>query len=324
MSLISQIQEPVAKHLEDFNRYYSQLFEVPSRSLRVILRYALRERGKQIRPLLVYLSAAATGGVSNITPVAAAMVELVHNASLLHDDVVDQADLRRCSPTIFRLWKAKGAVLAGDYMLSQGLKLAVESGNYQLLAYLNQAVQLMSVGELEQLQRARRQMIDEEGYYAIIRGKTAALLAACTASGAFSAHASPETIEQFRIFGENLGIAFQIKDDILDFSFSMTLGKRRGNDLREGKITLPVIHALRVLPSSQFREYLRLVRRAQFDRSSLQKAIDFVRESPGIDYANAQVEKFTLLAKRAIASLPASPYIESLYQLADYLVKRTV
>lgn len=322
MSTISEIMAPVKREFDEFNRYYEQLFDVPSRPLRIILHYTLRGKGKQIRPLLVHLSAAACGGITETTKVAAAMVELVHNASLLHDDVVDQAELRRGIPTVYRLWKAKGAVLAGDYMLTQGLKVAVDTGNYQLLTHLNHAVQLMSVGELEQLQRARRQQVDEEGYFAIIKGKTAALLSACAASGAYSANASEERIEQLRLFGENLGIAFQIRDDILDFSENPLLGKKAGNDLKEGKVTLPTIHALRSLPTSSYKKHLRLVRRAHHDSKALKEAIRFVKESDGLAYAASQVEEYTHRAKMSIAALPPSEYTDALNRLADYLVGR--
>ncbi len=322
MGKLAQIQAPIAQDLEAFNRYYEEVMTVPSRALGLILRYVLKGRGKQLRPMLVYLAAGACGGITETTPVAAAMVELVHNASLLHDDVVDQADLRRGLPSVYKLWKAQGAVLTGDYMLGLGLRLAVETGQYRLLDFMNSAVQAMSTSELEQLQRARRQVLDEEGYYEVIQGKTAALLAVCTQSGAYSAGASEEVVETLRAIGENIGMAFQIRDDILDFSPNPGIGKKSGNDLKEGKITLPVIYALDALEGRERSKFSKLILKAKRDDASRRAALRFVQESEGITRAEANVREFTESAVRLIESLPETHYSASLRLLAEYLVTR--
>lgn len=322
MGTLAQIQAPIAKELEAFNRYYEEVMEVPSFALRVILRYVLRGRGKQLRPTLVYLASGACGGITDTTPVAAAMVELVHNASLLHDDVVDQADLRRGLPSVYRLWKSQGAVLTGDYMLALGLRLAVQTGQYRLLDFMNAAVQEMSRSELEQLQRARRQMLDEEGYYKVIRGKTAALLAVCMQSGAYVAGATEEVVETMRLVGENIGMAFQIRDDILDFSSSPGIGKKSGNDLKEGKITLPMILALEGLDRREQKRCTSLLLRARRDETARKEALRFVRNSRGIPLAEEKVAEFTQKAKGLLDELPASEFVTSLKLLAEYLVTR--
>lgn len=318
----ARIQAPVAEHLKGFNAYFDSLIDLPKGALGLALRYALSTRGKQLRPLVVFLSAGAAGGVGEVTRVAAAMVELVHNASLLHDDVVDQAELRRGLPAVYKLWRAKGAVLVGDYMLGLGLQLAVQSGCYELLAHMNRAVQQMSQSELEQLRRAKMRRDDEAGYYEVIRGKTAALLSVSAASGATSVQAPAHAVEALSVYGENLGMAFQIRDDILDFSRHSILGKRAGNDLREGKRTLPVFYAMQGLSGQEARRCARLIVRAQYDEAALDEAIDFVVNSGALERAGERVSHYTRLAVEALAALPQSECVDSLSLLADYLVSR--
>lgn len=322
MATLADIKAPVEQHLKEFGSYYADILHAQSYSLRIVFQYALRHPGKQLRPLIVYLAAGAAGHISPTTQTAAAMVELVHNASLFHDDVVDQADLRRGFPTIHRLWKAKGAVLAGDYMLALGLRIAVQTGQYALLERLSGAVQVMATGELEQLRRARKQQADEEGYYTIIKGKTAALMAACAAAGAISANAPQPIIDTLDIYGENLGIAFQIQDDILDFSSKTIIGKPTSNDLREGKITLPTIYALEGLPKNEYASALKLVRSAKKNRKHLAAAVQFVKSTNSLERATQRAEHFTLAAKAALEPLEPSPYKTALLSLADLLTNR--
>ncbi len=322
MPTLNDILAPIASQLKEFQSYYAHVQEVPSRSLHYVLRYLLRKSGKQLRPALVYLSAAAAGGISETTRVAAAMVELVHNASLIHDDVVDQAELRRGLPAVYKIWKTRAAVLAGDYMLALGLKLAVNSGQYRFLEYMNHAVQQMSTGELEQLRRARRFEIDEESYFRIIQAKTAELLAVCTATGALSAGAPSEVIDAFQQFGILLGMAFQIRDDILDFNLTPSIGKMPGNDLKEGKVTLPLLYALQDLESAEQKKRLSQVRRARKSFVVRQKLILWLHDTEGLLRAEEKVLALTEQAKQALEPVPDSEAKRALCQLADYLVAR--
>lgn len=323
MGKLSEIARPVSVELAEFRRYYRSVHEVPSYALRVVLWYVLRKPGKQIRPLLVYLSAAACGGVREGTKVAAAMVEMVHNASLLHDDVVDDSALRRGAPSVYRLWKAKGAVLAGDYMLAEGLRLAVRSGEYRLLDLMNGAVQKMSRGELSQLRRARRNEFSIDGYYEVIAGKTAALLSASAAAGALSARATDGEVELFGRFGERLGMAFQVRDDILDFSSSKSIGKSVGNDLQEGKYTLPVLYALETVEGRAKHSMIGRLRHARKDVACRREVARFVVESGALGRAADTVKRFVEEGKNALAGVSESPAKRSLMALADYLVERT-
>lgn len=322
MGKLSEFAQPVAAELAEFQRYYRSVQEVSSYALRVILWYVLRQPGKQIRPLMVYLSAAACGGVRESTKVAAAMVEMVHNASLLHDDVVDNSALRRGAPSVYRIWKAKGAVLAGDYMLAEGLRLAVEAGEYRLLEIMNSAVQKMSRGELSQLRRARRGEFSIEGYYEIIEGKTASLLSASAAAGALSAGATDEEVSRFGRFGERLGMAFQVRDDILDFSTARAVGKSVGNDLQEGKFTLPVLYALETVVGTERKSFIKQLRRARTDETIRRKVAHFVSESGALERSAATVQRFVEEGKSALQGVPDSRAKHSLMELADYLVAR--
>ncbi len=321
MPTLNDILAPIALDLRAFQTYYAQVQEVPSRSLHYVLRYLLRKGGKQLRPALVYLSAAAAGGVSDSTRVAAAMVELVHNASLIHDDIVDQAELRRGLPAVYKIWKTRAAVLAGDYMLALGLKLAVTSGEYRFLEYMNHAVQEMSSGEIEQLRRARKLELDSNSYFHIIRAKTAELLAVCSATGALSAGAPQPTVDAFHRFGILLGMAFQIRDDILDFS-SFDSGKLPGNDLKEGKVTLPLLYALEGLEPLVYKRRLRQIRRARRWLTVRLRLIRWVHSTEGVQRAEGKVLALTEEAKEALAPIPDSAAKRALFQLADYLVAR--
>lgn len=322
MRSVNEILEPIEDDLRDFKQYYMQLLNAPSRSISYVLRYIMRQGGKQLRPALVYLSARTAGQVASMTRVAAAMVELVHNASLIHDDVVDQADFRRGLPAVYKIWKTKAAVLAGDYILALGLKLAVETGHYALLEYLNHAVQEMSMGEIEQLRRSRKLQLDEEGYFRVIRGKTAELLSVCTATGALSAGVDNYTVELFKQFGIQLGIAFQIRDDILDYTPSIILGKLAGNDIKEGKITLPLLYALESLDGTERKKTLCEIRRAKKNVLVREKLIRWVRSTNALERAEQKVAEITEQAKQLLAPIADSEAKHALFELADYLVAR--
>jgi octaprenyl-diphosphate synthase len=235
MSSLSSIKKPVEKDMAEFEAYFSKTMRSEIPLLKIILNYILRRKGKQMRPLLVFLSARLNGQICEATFVAATLIELLHTASLVHDDVVDDARERRGALSINALWNSKIAVLVGDYMLSMGLLISVEKSRYDMLEIVSEAVKSMSEGELLQLQKSRKLNIKEEDYYKIISKKTAAIIAACTACGARSVTGDSEIILAMKDFGENIGIAFQIRDDILDYEGNGLTGKAPGNDIKEKK-----------------------------------------------------------------------------------------
>lgn len=320
---LRDIEAPVLVELRAFREYYRMVLTARSGLQRVVMRYVLRAPGKQLRPLLVFLSAGAAGCISHAASVGAAMVELVHNASLLHDDVIDRGDLRRGLPTVSRMWGEKGAVLAGDYMLGLGLKLAVDSGRYDLLRYMNEAVQRMAQSEITQLYRSLRTRYDEAGYLEVIAGKTAALFSTCTRAGARSATETASVIRALGEYGHNIGMAFQIRDDLLDWRPSYVTGKTSGADIREGKVTLPLIHAIgqarTPLERSSLVRDFRRSRRNFAVRMRLRKRVE---ESGGLAYAEQSIARYTDLALASLDSLPESAYRDSLTKLAHYLRTR--
>ena len=267
MSALTGIKRPVEIEMAEFETYFSRTMHSDIPLLNIILNYILRRKGKQMRPLLVFLTARLNGEIAESTYIAATCIELLHTASLVHDDVVDDAHERRGSLSINALWNSKIAVLLGDYLLSSGMHICVEKSSYDMLEIISEAVKSMSEGELLQLQKARKLNIKEEDYYKIIISKTAALLSACTACGARSVTEDPETIQLMKDFGENIGIAFQIRDDILDYEGTGLTGKAVGNDIKEKKITLPLIHALEQSGNSKRRHILNIVRSKKKSRS---------------------------------------------------------
>lgn len=323
MASLRDIAAPIADDLAYFNGYYRQILHTPEPMLSVALRYLLRSPGKQIRPMLVFLSAGAVGTISHTTSVAAAMAELVHSASLLHDDVIDRGYTRRSLPCLSRVWGEKGAVLSGDYMLGLGLKLAVDSQQYSLLQFMNRAVQRMSTSELSQLRRSLRRQYDEAGYLEVISGKTAALFSAATQAGAASVGASEALVQRMGEYGHFLGLAFQIRDDLLDYRPSSLIGKSAANDIQEGRITLPFIHTLEQAKTPLERYGLiRLFRRAKRNLVAREKLRSAVVDAGGIDYAKQRIVSYTDQAIAVLGSLNPSPYLDSLVALANYLVNR--
>ncbi|NNE36346.1 MAG: polyprenyl synthetase family protein, partial [Rhodothermales bacterium] len=240
---LAGIRAPVENDLREFKKYFRASMRSDVRLLDRIVQYVLRQKGKQLRPTLVLLTARMCGEVSERTYRGAALVELLHSATLIHDDVVDEAERRRGMFSINALWKNKISVLFGDFLLSRGLLLALDSNDYDLLHTMSEAVRRMSEGELLQIEKSRRLDINEETYFRIISDKTASLMSACTVSGAVSVDAPPHTVDQMRQLGEKLGLAFQIRDDLFDFG-DRSAGKPIGIDLKEKKLTLPLIHAL--------------------------------------------------------------------------------
>lgn len=318
--MIDKIREPIDSHLEKFEPFFKENMGSNIRILDLITNYIVRRKGKQLRPMLVFLSAGSCGSINEATYVAAGMIELLHTATLIHDDVVDEAYERRGFFSVNALWRSKVAVLVGDFILSRGLLVAIEHNRLDLLKVMSQAVKEMSEGELLQIERSRKMNIDEETYYEIIRKKTASLLASCCANGAISAGASQDLVNQMWEYGLNLGIAFQIRDDLFDYKPSGFIGKPTGNDIKEHKLTLPLIYALEKASAKERRRVIGLINSGK--RSSISEIIDFAERMGGIDYATQKMLFYSDKAKQIISGFPESSYKNSLLLLADYMVKR--
>jgi octaprenyl-diphosphate synthase len=322
MSALTGIKKPVEKEMAEFEAYFSRTMRSDIPLLNIILNYILRRKGKQMRPLLVFLTAKLNGVIVESTYIAATCIELLHTASLVHDDVVDDAQERRGSLSINALWNSKIAVLLGDYLLSTGMHICVEKSRYDMLEIISEAVKSMSEGELLQLQKARKLNIKEEDYYKIIISKTAALLAACTACGARSVSEETETIQLMKDFGENIGIAFQIRDDILDYEGTGLTGKTVGNDIKEKKITLPLIHALEQSANSKKRHILNIVKNKKKTRAEIGEVISFVMDYGGLNYAELKMNQYRDKALAILDSYPDSEVKESLKEFVYYTTSR--
>jgi octaprenyl-diphosphate synthase len=322
MSALTGIKKPVETEMAEFERYFGRTMRSDIPLLNIILNYILRRKGKQMRPLLVFLTAKLNGKIVESTYIAATCIELLHTASLVHDDVVDDAHERRGSLSINALWNSKIAVLLGDYLLSSGMHICVEKSRYDMLEIISEAVKSMSEGELLQLQKARKLNIKEEDYYKIIISKTAALLSACTACGARSVSEDLETIQLMKDFGENIGIAFQIRDDILDYEGTGLTGKTVGNDIKEKKITLPLIYALEQSANSKKRHIINIVRNKKKTKAEINEVIAFVMDYGGIEYSELKMNQFRDKALAILDSYPDSEVKESLREFVNYTTSR--
>jgi octaprenyl-diphosphate synthase len=322
MSSLAHIRKPVEKEMAEFEHFFIRTLRSEVPLLKIIINYVFRRKGKQMRPLLVFLTAALNGKINEATYVAATMIELLHTASIVHDDVVDDAQERRGVLSINALWNSKIAVLVGDYMLSQGLLISIEKNRVDMLEIVSEAVKSMSEGELLQLQKARKQNIREEDYFRIIRSKTAALIAACTACGALSATTDTDTIQLMKDLGENIGIAFQIRDDLLDYEGNGLTGKAHGNDIKERKITLPLIHALEKSPLAERKQILSIVKKKKKSKSEITDVIKFVSENGGMVYAELKMNQYCDKALAILDSYPDSEVKDSLKEFVIYTTSR--
>ncbi len=322
MPVLTRIKIPVEKEMAEFEAYFSKTMRCDIPLLNIILNYILRRKGKQMRPLLVFLTAKLNGVISESTFVAATFIELLHTASLVHDDVVDDANERRGALSINALWNSKIAVLVGDYLLSKGMLISVEKNRFDMLEIVSEAVKSMSEGELLQIQKARKLNIKEEDYFKIIISKTAALLSACTACGARSVTDDPGTIQLMKDFGENIGIAFQIKDDLLDYEGTGLTGKTVGNDIKEKKITLPLIHALEQSANSKKRHILSLVKSRKKTKAEINEVIRFVSDHGGMDYAELKMNQYRDKALAILDSYTDSNVKDSLKDFVQYTTSR--
>lgn len=322
MPILTEIRKPVEKEMSQFESYFNRTMKSEIPLLKIILNYILRRKGKQMRPLLVFLTAGLNGKISEPTYVAATLIELLHTASLVHDDVVDDAHERRGFLSVNALWNSKIAVLVGDYMLSRGMAISLEKKRYDMLEIVSGAVRSMSEGELLQLQKSRKMNITEEDYYRIIRSKTAALIAACTACGAKSVTEDPEKIRKMKDFGENIGIAFQIKDDLLDYEPNGLTGKLNGNDIKERKITLPLIYALENASLHVKRHILSIVKNKKKTKAEIHEVIEFVRSSGGTEYTENKMNLYRDKALEILDSYPDSEIRNSLKRFVNYTASR--
>ena len=322
MSGLKKIKGPVAKEMDEFEVYFSKTMRSDIPLLKIILNYILRRKGKQMRPMLILLTARLNGEIRESTYIAATLIELVHTTSLVHDDVVDDAHERRGFLSVNSLWNSKIAVLLGDYLLSKGLLISIEKKSFDMLQILSEAVKSMSEGELLQLQKAKKLDIKEEDYFRIIRMKTAALIAACTASGAKSVTDDMEVVNRMKEFGENIGIAFQIRDDILDYDGDAKTGKMFGNDIKEKKITLPLIHALEQVTFPSKQKILRLVRNKKKTKEDIQQVIDFVTANNGLQYSEQKMYFYRDRALAILENYPPSDVRNSLEEFVYYTTSR--
>jgi octaprenyl-diphosphate synthase len=286
-----------------------------------IMGYIVKRKGKQMRPMFVFLSAGLCGEIKEATFRGAALIELLHTATLVHDDVVDEANYRRGFFSVNALWKNKIAVLVGDFLLSRGLLLSVENKDFDLLRIVSSAVREMSEGELLQFEKSRKLDITEDVYFDIIRQKTASLIASCCAVGASSAGASDTVTREMRLFGEKIGMAFQIKDDLFDYG-EEEIGKPVGIDIKEKKMTLPLIYALSRSGWMEKRRIMNILKNESEKPKKVREVIDYVKRSGGIDYAHAAMNKFHQEALNVIAGYPESAYKKSLIQLVQFTIDR--
>jgi len=319
---LTHIQAPIALEMREFEKKFRQLMKSKVILLDKIMGYIVKRKGKQMRPMFVFLSAGATGKINESTYRGAALIELLHTATLVHDDVVDDANYRRGFFSINALWKNKIAVLVGDYLLSRGLLLSVDHGDFNILRLVSNAVREMSEGELLQMEKARNLDITEEVYFEIIRQKTASLISSCCAVGSTSAGAESGAINRMTSFGEKIGMAFQIKDDLFDYG-DTEIGKPLGIDIKEKKMTLPLIYSLNKASSKEQGRIRNIVKNNNHQKKQIQRVIDFVKDSGGISYANTVMQKFVDEAILILSGFPDSDYKQSLHEMVEFTISRS-
>lgn len=322
MSLnLDDIKKPIATELDKFEVRFRESMRSKAPLLDRITHYIVTRKGKQMRPMFVFLSAKLCGEINEATYVAASLVEILHTATLVHDDVVDDSYQRRGFFSINALWKNKIAVLVGDYLLSKGLLLSVENNQYQLLEILSNTIREMSEGELLQLEKARRLDIKEDIYFDIIRQKTASLIASACACGATTTTRDAEMIQSVKTMGEKIGIAFQIKDDLFDYE-EAEIGKPRGIDIKERKMTLPLIYTLNKVASSDKKKIINTIKNDNQDAEKVKWVIDTVRSNGGMDYAVSRMNEYKEEALKILNTFPDSEAKTSVAQLIEFTIQR--
>ena len=321
MKIIDQLKRPIGEEMELFEGRFSKAMSSKVALLNRITHYIVNRKGKQMRPMFVFLTAKLLGKTNERTFRAASVIELIHTATLVHDDVVDGSDKRRGFFSINALWKNKIAVLVGDYLLSKGLLLCIDNKDFDLLEIISIAVREMSEGELLQIEKARNLDINEEIYYEVIRKKTATLIASCCALGACSVNASQNDIKKMTYFGEKIGMVFQIKDDLFDYG-QQRIGKPTGIDIRERKMTLPLIYAMKQASPLERRWLKRNFKKNNKNKKTIKEVIAFVKSKGGLEYSISKMHEFQQEAISILDSFPASESKDSLKKLVSYVIDR--
>ena len=323
MKIVAQIKEPIHDEMELFEKKFHDSMSSKVALLNRITYYIVNRKGKQMRPMFVFLVAKmiSEGKVNERTYRGASVIELIHTATLVHDDVVDDSNRRRGFFSINALWKNKIAVLVGDYLLSKGLLLSIDNGDFDLLKIISIAVREMSEGELLQIEKARKLDITEEIYYEIIRQKTATLIASCCALGACSVAPGSEAVEKMRKFGELIGMAFQIKDDLFDYG-DERIGKPTGIDIKEQKMTLPLIYVLNHVSQKEKNWLINSIKNHNKDKKRVKEVIAFVKENGGLEYAISKMKTFRAEALQLLSEYPDSAYKNSLELMVNYVIDR--
>ncbi len=317
----SHISQSLEDELALFEKKFNESLKSKTPLLDAVMRYIIKRKGKQIRPLFVFHTAKMLGGITESTYTAASLIELLHTATLVHDDVVDDANERRGFFSINALWKNKIAVLVGDYLLAKGLLLSIKKNEFEILRIVSEAVRDMSEGELLQMEKTRRLDMEESVYYEIIRQKTASLIASACACGAASAGSDLQTIEKARKMGEYIGLAFQIKDDLLDFG-SDDIGKPRGIDIKEKKLTLPVIYALNNAGNSLKRKMIYIIRNENTRPEKVAEVLKFVRESGGLQYSESKMQVYKSEALKTLNTFNSSQSNDAIQALIEFAIDR--
>ena len=325
MKIVEQIKKPIANEMALFEEHFRGAMDSKNPLLNRITHYIVRRKGKQMRPMFVFLVAkmVSDGSWDDRTYRGASIIELIHTATLVHDDVVDDSNLRRGFFSINALWKNKIAVLVGDYLLSKGMLLSIDHEDFDILKLISVAVREMSEGELLQIEKARKLDITEAVYFEIIRQKTATLIAACCAIGAASVGASQEEVQRMQEFGTYIGIAFQIKDDLFDYS-EEKIGKPTGIDIKEKKMTLPLIYALNNATPKKKKWIINTVKNHNKNKKRVKELIEYVKESGGIKYTEDTMENYHQKALQILNDYPESEYKSSLQKMVDYVINRKI
>ena len=319
---VTEIKEPIASEMLEFELKFKSSMKSSVPLLDKITQYIIKRKGKQMRPMFVFLSAKLCGEMNDSTYRAASLIELLHTATLVHDDVVDDSNERRGFFSVNALWKNKIAVLVGDFLLSKGLLLSIDNKDFHLLGLVSNAVREMSEGELLQIEKARKLDIDEAVYFDIIRKKTASLIASCCACGAASVTNDENVIDRMRAFGEAVGVAFQIKDDLFDYGDGTNIGKHTGIDIKEKKMTLPLIYALNNASFWDKHKIINIVKNNNNNPKKVAEAIDFVIERGGIQYAEKRMIEYKQKALEILSTFPDCASKTSLSELVKYTTER--
>lgn len=318
---LAEITTPVSDHLKDFRAFFKETIKSDVFLLDQIIKYLLKQKGKELRPTLVYLSARLFGDVNKRTHIAATMIELLHTATLIHDDVVDDANSRRGFVSINKIWKNKAGVLLGDFLLSKGLLIALDNKEHELLRVQSRAVEKMSEGELRQLKTAGLFNMTEERYFQIISEKTASLISTCCQCGAVSTTDDTNIHEQMGNIGMNIGIAFQIRDDLFDYGV-YDIGKPTRNDIQERKVTLPLIKAFDNAPKAKGAKIRALMKKRKKSSDETQQIVDFVHDNGGMKYAKKEMYVYANKAIEGLERLPRSEAAEDLIELIHFIITR--